>query len=259
MVLDSVIDPALTFNQISQGQAGGFESSLQSFFSWCAGTSGCPWRPAAIRPSALLALLGARRPPVPAGERSTAGAGQLYDALLDGPLLPGGLAPARRRAGGRRGGQRRAGRLACPTLQHERVVQRQRRRHGHRLPRPPRVARPRLVRHLADALQGVGAGLRPLARLGRGACAVWPAPPTRPVGPVAAAGAPPILVVGTTGDPATPYQWAVRRGPRTRARLAPHPRRRRPRGVLLQRAASGRRADVSRERGDAAGGHVCTS
>jgi hypothetical protein len=29
------------------------------------------------------------------------------------------------------------------------------------------------------------------------------------VGPVAAPGSPPILVVGTTDDPATPYAWAV--------------------------------------------------
>ena len=38
---------------------------------------------------------------------------------------------------------------------------------------------------------------------------MWPAPPTRPVGPVVAPGAPPVLVVGTTNDPATPYAWAV--------------------------------------------------
>jgi len=49
----------------------------------------------------------------------------------------------------------------------------------------------------------------PLLAWGQAQCAVWPAAPTRQVGPVAAAGAPPILVVGTTGDPATPYQWAV--------------------------------------------------
>jgi len=34
-------------------------------------------------------------------------------------------------------------------------------------------------------------------------------PATRTPGPITAAGSPPILVIGTTGDPATPYQWAV--------------------------------------------------
>ena len=48
-----------------------------------------------------------------------------------------------------------------------------------------------------------------LALLGEAGCAVWPVPPTRTVGPVAAPGSPPILVVGTTNDPATPYAWAV--------------------------------------------------
>ena len=49
----------------------------------------------------------------------------------------------------------------------------------------------------------------PLLAWGEAGCAVWPVPPTRTVGPVAAPGSPPILVVGTTNDPATPYAWAV--------------------------------------------------
>jgi len=49
----------------------------------------------------------------------------------------------------------------------------------------------------------------PLLAWGLLGCAVWPAPPTRDPGPVSDPGAPPILVVGTTGDPVTPYPWAV--------------------------------------------------
>ncbi len=40
-------------------------------------------------------------------------------------------------------------------------------------------------------------------------CAGWPVTSAEPREPVTAAGADPILVVGTTGDPATPYRWAV--------------------------------------------------
>jgi pimeloyl-ACP methyl ester carboxylesterase len=40
------------------------------------------------------------------------------------------------------------------------------------------------------------------------ACAYWPTPPTRVPAPVRGEGAPPIVVVGTTGDPATPFAWA---------------------------------------------------
>jgi hypothetical protein len=39
-------------------------------------------------------------------------------------------------------------------------------------------------------------------------CAYWPVKPVGTVGPLTADGAPPILLVGGTGDPATPYSWA---------------------------------------------------
>lgn len=39
-------------------------------------------------------------------------------------------------------------------------------------------------------------------------CDTWPFRSTRVREPIAAKGSAPILVVGTTGDPATPYQWA---------------------------------------------------
>jgi pimeloyl-ACP methyl ester carboxylesterase len=40
-------------------------------------------------------------------------------------------------------------------------------------------------------------------------CAVWPHPQVGEPHAVSAVGAGPILVIGTTGDPATPYKWAV--------------------------------------------------
>lgn len=47
-----------------------------------------------------------------------------------------------------------------------------------------------------------------LDALGDPVCQEWPYSFSGDVGPVEGAGAPPVLVVGTTGDPATPYQWA---------------------------------------------------
>ncbi len=49
----------------------------------------------------------------------------------------------------------------------------------------------------------------PFMTYGEVLCGEWPVPPARAPAPVEAAGAPPILVLGTTGDPATPYEWAV--------------------------------------------------
>ncbi len=40
-------------------------------------------------------------------------------------------------------------------------------------------------------------------------CAKWPYQPAKPVGAYKAVGSAPIVVVGTVGDPATPYEWAV--------------------------------------------------
>lgn len=42
------------------------------------------------------------------------------------------------------------------------------------------------------------------------ACGVWPVKPATPIHKVTAAGSGPIVVVGTTRDPATPYEWSVR-------------------------------------------------
>jgi len=39
-------------------------------------------------------------------------------------------------------------------------------------------------------------------------CADWPYPPTGKTGAITADGAAPIVVIGTTNDPATPYAWA---------------------------------------------------
>ncbi|MGH9018705.1 MAG: alpha/beta fold hydrolase, partial [Acidimicrobiales bacterium] len=59
MVLDGAIDPALGTEQMVIDQAKGFESVLDDFFSWCAATASCPWRPAGDPTTALLGLIAA--------------------------------------------------------------------------------------------------------------------------------------------------------------------------------------------------------
>ncbi len=210
MVLDSVIDPALTFTQLSTGQAEGFESELQSFLAWCTGTSACPWRPAGDPTQGLLALLAASATtPVPAGNGRQAGAGELYDALLDGlyaqsdwPQLGDALAADAAGNGGpivamsdhynengSTNGDDAA--LAIDCLDH------------------PTSLNLSAYGYLADVLGASAPVFGPLLAWAQAACAVWPTPPTRTVGPVVASGTPPILVIGTTNDPATPYAWAV--------------------------------------------------
>lgn len=43
-------------------------------------------------------------------------------------------------------------------------------------------------------------------------CADWPVPPVGPPEKISAQGSAPIVVIGTTRDPATPYEWSVRLG-----------------------------------------------
>jgi pimeloyl-ACP methyl ester carboxylesterase len=210
MVLDSVIDPALTFDQITQGQAQGFEAVLQSFFAWCAASSACPWRPAGDPTAALLAqIAAANTSPAPAGGGRVAAAGELYDALLDGlyarsdwPVLGAALAADAAGNGGpivamsdhyNQNGSANGNDAAVAVDCLDHPVSHDLKDYG----------------LLADQLATSAPVFGPLLAWGEAGCAVWPAPPTRPVGPVAAAGAPPILVVGTTNDPATPYAWAV--------------------------------------------------
>ena len=210
MVLDGVIDPALSFDQFTQEQADGFETELDAFFTWCAGTAACPWRPSGDPTAALLGMLSAAvTSPAPAGGGRSAGAGELYDGLLDGLYsrddwaglgaalaadAAGNGAPVvamsdRYNAAG--SPNQDDAEVAVDCLDHP--VSRQFAAYG----------------ALADSFGVTAPVFGPLLAWGEAACAVWPASPTRTPGPVAAPGSPPVLVVGTTNDPATPYAWAV--------------------------------------------------
>jgi pimeloyl-ACP methyl ester carboxylesterase len=210
MVLDSVIDPDLSLSQMTLGQAEGFESELTSFFAWCAHSSACPWVEGADPTSTLLGLITrSAAHPVSAGNGRQAGAGELYDALLDGLYSPSDwprLADALSQDAGGDGaavvamsddyntngstnGDDAGEAIDC--LDH---------------PAPRGLAAYNALQYEFTAVAPV---FGPLLAWGEAACSVWPVPPTRTPAPVRAAGAPPILLVGTTGDPATPYAWAV--------------------------------------------------
>lgn len=65
------------------------------------------------------------------------------------------------------------------------------------------------MRAEAEELAAVAPVFGPQMSWGGTGCANWPEPPTRERGPIVAAGSTDILVIGTTNDPATPYEWAV--------------------------------------------------
>jgi pimeloyl-ACP methyl ester carboxylesterase len=215
MVLDGAIDPKQDLVARSQGQAAGFELAFRDFTTWCtANPSSCPIS-ADPRAAVVGALDAARRAPVTGsdGRKATAGwifvglaqtlytqrywpfLGQAISALSRGDArLIFALADnyAERKPDGSYSNLYDANQTVnCSDFAHE-----------------PTVAQVR-------SYQGAWRSLYPLfgAPLATGmlSCAVgeWPGG-ADPYPTGAATGAPPIVVVGTTGDPATPYAQTQR-------------------------------------------------
>jgi len=210
MVLDGVIDPSISMVQMVSDQAVGFETVLDDFFTWCAGTSSCPWRPAGDSQGALLALIAASRVQrLPGYGGRTVGPGEYYDALLATlyarsywPSLGNALAQAQAGNGAAvlalsdgyttHGATNLSDANAAITcIDH------------------PSPSDPALYPALAAQSAQLAPVFGPLLTWGILGCGVWPVPATRVPHTISAAGSPPILVVGTTKDPATPYKWAV--------------------------------------------------
>jgi pimeloyl-ACP methyl ester carboxylesterase len=210
MVLDGAIDPALGTDQMVIDQAKGFESVLDDFFSWCASTSSCPWTTTSDPTAALLTLIDASADKnLPGDDGGSAGPGNFYDALLDDlysrsswPSLGDALAQAAAgngtdlislstsyASGGSTNGGDANNAINC--LDH------------------PVSRDSSTYPALAATAAAQAPVFGPALAWGLLQCAVWPVKPTRTPAPISAAGAPPILVTGTTGDPATPYAWAV--------------------------------------------------
>ncbi|MHB8464377.1 MAG: alpha/beta hydrolase [Acidimicrobiales bacterium] len=210
MVLDGAIDPSLSTADLAEAQAHGFQSALDAFFAWCA-TRGCAWR-SGPDPHATFESLATsvRQHPLAVGNRSV-GPQQFFTGAF-GTLYARGFWPSLDRALAAMAAGNGAPMLGLyDSYEHA----------GdpsfsgdantaitcldHPVPRDPSVYPER-----ADKASARAPDFGPLFAWGALACAVWPNhdAAARPVGPIRAAGSPPILVVGTTEDPATPYAWA---------------------------------------------------
>lgn len=208
MVLDGVIDPALSAQQMVTDQAVGFENVLNQFFSWCQSNS-CPWQEGTDPLQTLLDLASSlRASPIPAGGGQQAGAGELYTAVLSALYTTStwselGSALAQAEAGNgaallamtdtydtENGPNSVDAENAIDCLDHP--VNRQ------------LSAYPTMAAQAAQQAPFFG----PMFVWGLLQCAVWPATATRTPAPVQAAGAPTILLVSSSGDPATPHEWA---------------------------------------------------
>lgn len=216
VVLDGAIDPSLGHAEVAIGQARGLERALRSYAEDCLGRRDCPLR------GSVDDALGQVRSVVEAAEerplrtddperRLTAslafyglvaplydqGSWPALDAALEAGLSGDGSALLHladlytdRQQDGSYGSNLLEAFTAVNCLDYP-------------VDGDPE-AMAAVARRLSEASPTFGDALG----YGEVVCAEWPVPAVREPAPVSGEGAPPVLVVGTTGDPATPYAWA---------------------------------------------------
>jgi pimeloyl-ACP methyl ester carboxylesterase len=217
LVLDGVVDPKLDLAGMGEGQAIAFEGALKRFLADCARNARCPFRNGGHPGPALDALM--RRieaHPLPATSIGSvrkvgptyawyAVVGSLY-AKASWPDLAEALALAERGDG--------SGLLLLsdpldgrkPNGSYSNLVDANAGVECLDFPGPRDPAAYEAEAKLwAKKAPHFGA----LVAFSGMTCAFWPVGPDRTAGPVTAPGLPPIVIVGSTGDPATPYRWAV--------------------------------------------------
>jgi pimeloyl-ACP methyl ester carboxylesterase len=208
LVLDGAVDPTISSVASSEGQAKGFERAFTNFSTWCAANAGqCPIAPDA-RAAATTALQAARAAPVGQSGGRRATAGWVFTAIISSlysetrwPDLASALSDlqrgnpkgifeladsyAERDAQGKYSNLFDAN-LAVNCADDDESITVERAR---QLQAEWRVKYP---------LFGASSALNLV-------CAQWPGK-RDPYPAGKAEGAPPIVVVGTKGDPATPYE-----------------------------------------------------
>ena len=216
MVLDGALDPRSTWDQLLAGQARGFDQALGSFLGWCqAHPSTCGFRQAVSGDLGAAfdrlksgvetrELTGDGHRTVGPGEFSY-GVGQALYSTSYWEFLGTALADATHGDGGLLLQLSdlyldRTDKGYANTIEANNAV--------NCVDKPwPRDAAS--YQRLAAKVKAYAPRFGPDIAWSGSTCAYWPVPPTGRPHPVTGAGSPPILVIGTTRDPATPYVWAV--------------------------------------------------
>ncbi|MFE1048058.1 alpha/beta hydrolase [Streptomyces olivaceus] len=221
LVLDGAMDPSLPARRLNLEQTQGFETAFQSFAKDCAGRSDCPLGGKGTTPdqagrnlTSFFDDLDAK--PLPAGDAdgrrlteslaTTGVIAAMYDEAAWQQLREALTSAMKKKDG--------AGLLVLSDSYYEREAD------GsysnlmfanaavNCLDLPAAFSSPDQVREALPEFEKAspvfGEGLA-WASLN---CTYWPVQPTGEPRRIKAAGATPIVVVGTTRDPATPYRWA---------------------------------------------------
>jgi len=216
MALDGAIDPSLGLKRFRADQAKAFEQALGHFLDDCAGDRDCWFYEGGRTKRAfdrLMAAIEKKALPTPrARDRRTVGPGLAQSAVLGAmysesswPSLAAALALAKegdgsllllisdpfrgRKENGSYSNQQDAY-TANTCLDY---------------PAPTDVA---TYTEWAADLEDVAPHFAKQVAYNDLTCAYWPIAATGKPHKVSAPGAPPIVIVGSTGDPATPYAWS---------------------------------------------------
>lgn len=215
VVLDGMLDPAASGPEVAAGQAAGFQLAFRAFLADCVRRSSCPLSgnvAAAERQVGRLLdevdadpLRGERGRPVTQALAVLGIAAALYDEG-SWSLLRQALGEARRGNGytlvaladfySDRGPRGRYSTNAVEALYAVNCLDR------------PEAKELDAYRAAAAEVSQASPVFGAFIAWGSLPCATWPVPAQQEPHRIAASGAKPILVIGTTRDPATPYAWA---------------------------------------------------
>ena len=216
MALDGAIDPSLDLDAFRSGQAAAFETSLDHFFEDCADHESCFFHEGGRTERAfdrLMAAIDEEAIPTPrARDRRSVGPGLASYAVLGAmyskdawPSLAAALALAKEGDGSLMLLIADPFRGRNPNGSYSNASDAYTANTCLDFPASTNVAD---YTALADRLAREAPHFAKLIAYNDLECAFWPVPAQRDPAPVRAAGSPPIVVVGTTGDPATPYAWS---------------------------------------------------
>lgn len=216
MVLDGVVNPTATVFDMVLFQTTAFEQSLENYLKWCLGQNDCPFTGTVAQAQRsiqiLLEKVEANPPTGPDGrklsvstlitaiifplydEASWSYLNRLFDDLKQGDTETAFIladAYFSRDQDGSYLDNSNDAFASINCLDYERVTDIEQMK--------------RNAEQIADAAPIFG----PYQGFGELGCADWPVPAKTLRTTITAPGSAPILVLGTTGDPATPYQWAV--------------------------------------------------